>query len=172
VADADETIREAQYAFHNISPGSADERKYRARAKKFAKRVIRKYPASIEASRARAILDALDVSYDFPESGAKQGPRQEAVTFLKDHSATTGHGANSTHTRSPQALGTGEWRTLMQRFSELPKNKKKYLAIGLFVVFVFPGGIFFLGGLAVLYALRPALLKKHLDHLLWTLGSE
>ena len=91
MADADETIREAQYAFHNIGPGSADERKYRARAKKFAKRVIRKYPASIEASRARAILDALDVSYDFPESGAKQGPRQEAVTFLKDHSATTGH---------------------------------------------------------------------------------
>jgi hypothetical protein len=172
VADADETIREAQYAFHNISPGSADERKYRARAKKFAKQVIRKYPASIEASRARAILDALDASYDSPKSGAPQGPRQEAITFLKDHSATTGHGANSTRTRSPQTLGTSEWRTIMQRFSKLPNNKKKYLAIGLFFALVFPGGIFFLGGIAVLYALRPALLKKHLDHLLWMLGSE
>jgi hypothetical protein len=60
----------------------------------------------------------------------------------------------------------------MQRFSDLPNNKKKYLAIALFFALVFPGGIFFMGGLAVLYALRPALLKKHLDHLLRALGSE
>jgi hypothetical protein len=60
----------------------------------------------------------------------------------------------------------------MQRFSDLPNNKKKYLAIGLFLAFVFPGGIFFMGGLAIVYALMPALLKKHLDHLLWMLGSE
>jgi hypothetical protein len=172
VAGADEIIREAQYAFRNISPASADERKNRARAKKYAQRVIRKYPTSIEASQARAILDALDVSYKVQKSGAEPGPPQEAITFLKNHSRTAGHGANSTHTRAPQEFGTSEWRTLMQRFSKLPNHKKKYVAIGLFVVLVFPGGIFLMGGLAVLYALRPALLKKHLDHLLWTLGSE
>ena len=168
MADAGETIREAQYAFRNISPGSADEQKYRARAKKYAKRVIRKYPISVEASQARAILDALDVSYELQEPG----PTQETIDFQKNHSTTAGHGANSTGTRPPQAFGTSEWRTLMQRFAKLPNNKKKHLAIGLFVVLVFPGGIFLIGGLAVLYALRPALLKKHLDHLLWTLGSE
>jgi len=172
VADADETLREAQYAFRNISHGSTDERKYRARAKKYAKRVVRKYPASIEASQARAILDALDVSYAIPGSGAVTRPLQEVVTFLKNHSATTGHRANSTQSRFPRELGTSEWRPIMQRFSELPNNKKKYLAIGLFFAFVFPGGIFFMGGLAIVYALRPALLKKHLDHLLWLLGSE
>jgi hypothetical protein len=85
VAGAGETLREAQYAFRNISHGSTDERKYRARAKKYAKRVIRKYPASIEAPQARAILDALDVSYATPESGAVTGPLQEAATFLKNH---------------------------------------------------------------------------------------
>ena len=172
MASAGETLREAQYAFRNVSHGSTDERKYRAQAKKYAKRVIRKNPTSVEASQARAILDALDVSYAIPASGAVTGPVQEAVAFLKNHSATTGHGANSTRSRFSPELGTSEWRTIMQRFSDLPNNKKKYLAIGLFLAFVFPGGIFFMGGLAIVYALRPALLKKHLDYLLWSLGPE
>jgi len=172
VSDADGLIRQAQHAFHNISYGSTDERKYRARAKRYANRVIRKYPASIEAIQGRSILDRLNVIYEMPNTAAAPGPVQEALTFLKNHSATDGHAANKTTSRPPPETGESEWRTLMQRFLDLPNNKKKYLAIGLFLVVVFPGGIFFIGALAILYALRPALLKKHLEHLLWSLGSE
>jgi len=178
VASADELIREAQYAFRNISHGSTKKKKYSARAEKYARRVIRKYPASIEASQARAILDQLNVRIDV-RSPAGVSPQQSAAAdFESSHSTASGHTGNVTGTpptpgsRFRQANDDQDWRGLFRRFVELPGNKKKMLGIIAAVAIFFPGGIFAVSGLIIFYALQTALLKKHLNLLLDKLGSE
>lgn len=182
MSSADELIREAQYAFRNISHGSTDERKYRARAKKYAKRVIRKYPTSIEASQARTILRQLGEYVEIaspPTTPPLVAPAESnaASEFIKDHAADSGHTANVSNkpvasgSRFQNAVADEDWRTLLRRFMELPGSKKKFLGFILVVALFFPGGIFATSGLAIFYAMQPALLKKHLDQLLTKLGA-
>jgi hypothetical protein len=59
LADADELLRDAQYAFQNVSHASMDSKKFASRAGSLARRIIRKYPASPEAAAARSILEGL-----------------------------------------------------------------------------------------------------------------
>jgi len=179
VASADELIREAQYAFRNISHGSTDERKYRARAEKYARQIIRKYPASIEASQARQIL--VQLNFQVPvQSQPAAPPSNAAADFEKSHSADSGHTTNfnprPTSLRAAlQHSGVPEdWRDLIRRFMELPPGKKKMMGFVLFfaIVFFFPIGIFIVSGLVIFYALQPALLKRHLTQLLNKLESK
>jgi hypothetical protein len=179
VASADELIREAQYAFRNISHGSTDERKYKARAEKYARRTIRKYPASVEASQARRILAQLNPQMPVP-SKPVEPPRSAAADFKKSHSANSGHTTNLS--RPPvsfdaalQQSGMAEdWRNLIRRFVALPPGKKKTIGIVVFfaIVFFFPIGLFIVSGLVIFYALQTALLKKHLGQLLNKLESK
>jgi hypothetical protein len=177
VANADALIREAQYAFGNISHGSTDERKYTARAKKYAKRVVRKYPASIEASQARSILRQLDVSVDLLPPPVVPSKTDEAIDFEKSHAKGSGHSgsfsrkpvAHSTHFE--RAVPSEDWRNLLRRFTELPGSKKNFLGALFVIAIFFPGGILAVSGLVIFYALKPALLKTHLDQLLIKLGS-
>ena len=61
MADVDELLRDAQYAFQNISHGqSRENRKNSARAKYLAKQIIRKSPTSSEAEQAQQILTRLN----------------------------------------------------------------------------------------------------------------
>jgi hypothetical protein len=178
LASAEELIREAQYACHNIGHGSIDERNFRARAKKYAKRIIRKYPASVEASQARTILSQLNVRVDIQLPPSPLAQSDAATDFKKDHAVDSGHTASVASTpvaSSPgfqRAKGTDDWRGLFRRFVELPLNKKKILGIIIAIALFFPGGIFAVSGLVVFYALQTALLKKHLDLLLKRFGSE
>ena len=182
MASADEIIREAQYAFRNISHGSTDARKYRARAKEYAQRVIRKYPTSIEASQARAILRQLGEYVEIappPSTPPLAAPTESnaATAFIKDHAADSGHAANTARSpavfssRLQNALTDEDWRNLLRRFMELPGTKKKLLGFILAIAIFFPGGIFAMSGLVIFYAVQPALLKKHVDQLLTKLGS-
>jgi len=172
VASAGELIREAQYAFRNISYGSTDVRKYKARAAKYAKRVIRKYPVSVEASQARRILDQLNVQIAIQPQPIVAPPPDAAANFEKSHSSSSGHtsGLSSTPpasgSRFRQSSDAEDWRGIIRRFIELPSNKKKMLGIIAAVAIFFPGGIFAVSGLIVFYALQTALLKKHLNLLL------
>jgi len=59
VSNADELLREAQYAFQNVSYGAMDSSKHAAKAKSTARRILRKYPDSQEAVAARSILEKL-----------------------------------------------------------------------------------------------------------------
>jgi len=65
VASAEQLLHEAQFAFQNISFGeSRDNRRNTSRAISLAKKIIRKYPVSMEAGEAHAILRRLgDESY-------------------------------------------------------------------------------------------------------------
>ena len=177
MASADELIREAQYAFRNISHGSTDEKKYRAKATKYANQVIRKYPTSIEASQARSILNQMNipvVALSIPPV-----PTNAAADFEKSHSQSSGH--TTSLSRTPASLeaalqqsGVAEdWRDLIRRLMNLPPGKKKTIGIVvlLAVVFSFPFGIFIFAGLVIFYAVQPALLKKHLEQLLNRLES-
>jgi len=174
VVSADELIREAQHAFRNISHGSTDERKYRARAMRYAKRVIRKYPTSIEASQARTILRQLDEYVEIapPPPLAIQTESKAAIEFSKDHARDSGHTANVsrapvvTNALFQNAAVSEDWKDLLRRFVQLPSAKKKFLGFILAIGIFFPGAIFATSGLIIFYALQPALLKRHLDQLL------
>jgi hypothetical protein len=183
VATADELIREAQYAFRNISHGSTNERKYRARAIKYAKRIIRKYPTSIEASQARMILRQLDEYVEIappPAMPPLTTPTESkaAIEFAKHHGANSGHTVNVSdsptkfNTRFQNAAISEDWKNLLRRFMALPGGKKKFLGFILAIAIFFPGGIFAVSGFVIFYAFQPALLKNHLDQLLTKLGSE
>ena len=65
----DELLRDAQYAAQNVGYGSTNGRKYAARAKSLARRIIRKHPDSLEATAATLILQQLG------ESAAVRQPR-------------------------------------------------------------------------------------------------
>jgi hypothetical protein len=61
MAGADELLRDAQYAVHCISHGDTREnRAQSARAKSLAKKIVSRYPTSVEATQARSILDRLN----------------------------------------------------------------------------------------------------------------
>ena len=179
MASAEELIREAQYAFRNISHGSTDDKKYRARARKYAKRVIRKYPTSMEASQARSILGRLNVGTLVQPQPAVASPTSAAADFERSHAADSGHTKNLS--RTPAALDTAlqksgiaeDWRDLVRRLMNLPPGTKKTIGIVVFlaIVFTFPFGIFVLFGLIIFYASQTALLKKHLSLLLNKLES-
>jgi hypothetical protein len=68
VPDADELLREAQYAFQNVSHGATDSKKYAAKAKSFSRRILRKYPDSQEAIAARSILEKLGERVSAPKA--------------------------------------------------------------------------------------------------------
>jgi hypothetical protein len=137
---------------------------------------MRKYPASIEASQARSILDRLDVQ-TVARPQALVSP-DAAAEFERSHSSTSGHTKNlssappASDSRLGQSRITEDWRSLVRRFLTLPHNKKKMLGIIVFVAIVFPGGIFVVSGLIIFYALQLALLKKHLNLLLDKVGSK
>ena len=60
MATAEQMLNEAQYAFANITFGeSFTNARHAARAKSLARKIIRKFPATMEASEARAILRRL-----------------------------------------------------------------------------------------------------------------
>jgi hypothetical protein len=60
MASAEHLLHEAQYAFASISFGETPaNRRHAARAKSLCKKIIRKYPTSMQASEARAILRRL-----------------------------------------------------------------------------------------------------------------
>jgi hypothetical protein len=60
MASAEQMLNQAQYAFANISFGeSLANARHAARAKSLARKIIRKFPATMEATEARAILRRL-----------------------------------------------------------------------------------------------------------------
>ncbi len=60
MAGAEELLHDAQYAVHGIGHGESRENRARsARAQSIAKKILRKYPGSIEATQAQGILDRL-----------------------------------------------------------------------------------------------------------------
>jgi hypothetical protein len=68
VAGADELLHDAQYAVHGIGHGdNRENRAQSARAQSIARKILRKYPGSIEAGQAQGILDRLQGKEQRPQ---------------------------------------------------------------------------------------------------------
>ena len=68
LSDAAEMLRAAQYEFQNVSPGAMDSKKHSAKAKSLARRIIRKFPDSHEATASRSILKNLGERVSEPKA--------------------------------------------------------------------------------------------------------
>jgi hypothetical protein len=169
VASAGELIREAQHAFMNISPGSSDERKYTARAKKYANRVIRKYPASSEATQARQILARL---------GVIQMPARVRVSPHKSHTPEPSHQHDlrtpkiaAARVRTTKSVAKDDsWQQIWRSFLDLSYSKKKVLAFVTMFAFFIISFMPFLFVFFAFYAFQPAVLRRHLHQVLVALA--
>ena len=162
MASADELLREAQFAFQSIGAGSTDERKNTARAKRIARRIVRAYPAGIEAAQAREILRML---------GADDGwraaqPADSAAAAVNDASTQAyPFGRKITAERDG-------WFDLYRRFAALPYLRKRLLVAAVFFLVLLIGFTPFLLIFAVFYVYKPALVKEHLGRLLQMIHPE
>jgi hypothetical protein len=59
VSDASELLRDAQYALQNVGHASTDSKKFAAKAKSLARKILRNHPGTREAAGARLILEQL-----------------------------------------------------------------------------------------------------------------
>ena len=165
MAGAGELIREAQHALQNVSPGSSDEKKYAARAKKYAKRVIRKYPTSVEAIQAHQILAHM---------GVIQAPARVRISPHKDHTPEPSHQhdlrtreiAAARPSTTKRVAEDDSWQQIWQSFLELSYSKKKVLAFAAVFVFLIISFMPFLAVFFSFYVFQPALIKRHLHQIL------
>lgn len=132
MASAEELIREAQFAFHNVGPGSTDEKRNRARAKRFARRILRQYPVSAEAQQARAILSQLDMEYALAADTSSVG-RSTPSPAPAPMPARSPHDDRSFTAEA----GDASWKQLWQLFSELPPLQRKVLVSVLVLILLF-----------------------------------
>ena len=138
MASAENLLHEAQYAFQGISFGdSRENRKNSARAKSLAMKIIRKYPASSEASGAHAILRRLgeEAYSERFENSHNHQPQSEAPhthSLIKQPDIASAQPQRQ-HQQPMEQL---DWQRLIVRLLKLPK--------GVWVAVMF-GGIFLLG---------------------------
>jgi hypothetical protein len=149
--NVEEMLREAQHAFQNISPGSADEKKYAAMAKRLALRIIRKSPDSSEGTQARMILYSL---------GSDEGlALQTADTATTVASKDVADNAGDEHS----------WENIWRLFSALSYTKKKVVSLLLFFMLLIIGFTPFLLVFFIFYLFQPGLIRKHIHGLLTAL---
>ncbi len=135
MADAGELIRDAQYAFHNITHGeSRGNRKNTSRAKTLARKIIRKFPSSIEAGQAQQILDRLD-----PDSVTHSTQKVPEHQFdQKDrHEQVEPHHRPLDSSRSPDGearAGDRDWKKLLLRLTQIHGNSRNFIFVGLLLL--------------------------------------
>ncbi len=166
----EELLRDAQHAYRNISPGSTDEKKYAANAKRLALRIIRKSPNSIEGTQARQILYGLgsDATLTKPKNLSHE-----------PHPSQPRDVTHSTHAVAPVDPQSGgderptedSWANIWQLFSTLSDGKKKVLVVALIFAVLFIGFTPFLLFFFVFYAFQAGAIKKHIRQLLTALQS-
>jgi len=151
-SSVEELLREAQHAFQNISPGSTDEKKYTALAKRLALRIIRKSPDSSEGTQARMILYRLG-----DDDGLALQRAPSAATLPSEIGADSSGEEDS-------------WQNIWRVFSALSYTKKKIVALVLFFALLIIGFTPFLLIFFVVYFFQPALIRKHIYGLLVSLS--
>ena len=143
MASAEKLLHEAQYAFQCISFGESRENsRNRSRATSLSRKIIRKYPGSMEAGEALALLRRLgEEAYrsDMPT-------RHRHITEAEHHGSPLARPAAADfalRTPVPQSVDTGDqatenldWAGLVALVFALPK-----VILGLIIL----GGLFLFG---------------------------
>ena len=146
MASAEKLLHEAQFAFQSISFGETPENKRNAsRAKSLSLKIIRKYPTSMEASEAHAILRRLgEEAYS-----SKMSKQHQHIPQSVHHSKlrSLARPVGSTGIRNPTATGSGtetlNWSGLLALLFAMPKIVLASLVLagffllGLFGPFIF-----------------------------------
>lgn len=135
MADAGELMRDAQYAFFNITNGeSHGNRKNTFRAKTLARKIIRKFPGSIEAGQAQQILDRLDpdsVTHSTQKVPEHQFDRKDRHEQLEpDHRTLDG-------SRSPDGEareGDRDWKKLLLQLTQVHRNSRNFILVAIFLL--------------------------------------
>lgn len=120
MATAEQLLNEAQYAFANITFGeSLANARHAARAKSLSRKIIRRFPTTMEASEARAILRRLgEEAYT-----SEMLVRHRHVTQAEHHEARQPSAAPRTTRASSQGgrEETLDWSGLVGLLLGLPK---------------------------------------------------
>ena len=183
MANAEKLLHEAEFAFRNISPGSADEKKYAARARRYASKLLRKYPASPEAEQANNILRRLGFGYAIAKPKSKQRPKPRprpsqpvSPSPHADHTSEAPHrhsaqqreaivkalALDPTRMRLARAKDNDSWKDIWQTFLGMPTAKKKILMFVALFVAVIVGFTPFLLLFFLYYVTQPAKIRNHL----------
>ena len=134
MASAEQLLHEAQYAFSCISFGdSPGNRRNASRAKSLCRKIIRKYPATMEASEAHAILRRLgEEAYT-----SKIAIQHRHISQAEHHRAPA---PESTRTFSTEYDDTEtlDWGGLLSWLFALPKFVLAMIVLaGLFLFSIF-----------------------------------
>ncbi len=182
MANVEELIREAEYAFRNVGPGSTNEKKYTARAKRIATHIVRKYPGSIEAEQARQILARLRSPGELvpaaeatrPDAASQRpaalSPQPVAPSPHATHAAEQQH---TSHVRRPPAATPTDpdsWANIREKLVSLNKSQKQVLGVILFFGFILLSAMPFLLLAFIYYALKPQRIRRHISSLLDSLS--
>ena len=172
MANAAKLLIEAEFAFRNISPGSTNERKYTARAKRYASRLVRKYPMSTEADQARTILRHLGIGYA-TAARALRPTRPLSPSPHKDHTPEAPHLHTAVQKkviaevlapprkRQAQTEDDDSWQNIWRIFSDTSYAKKKIMAFILVFAIAIIGFSPFLLVFFLYYAAQPAKIRNH-----------
>lgn len=191
MSSIEEMLREAQHAFFNISPGSADEKKYAARARRLATRIIRRSPDSVEGTQARMILyrlgstGSMTVHTNLQHEPHPEKPRDSSHTAAAHTGITLGADASDKNAieKAMMAMsaasaehrdnGTSDdhsWGTLWRLFCVLSDFNKRVVASVLAIVLLIIWSTPFLLVFIALILFQPGLVKKQIRNLLLALG--
>jgi hypothetical protein len=140
MATAEQLLNEAHYAFASISYGeSLANKRNAAHAKSLCRKIMRRYPASMEASEARAILRRLG-----EESYVSTLPdRHQHMTQESHHLGNEEHGASRTVAVAPGSPAF-DWSGLVALILMTPKIVLGVLGAVAFVLFALFGPFVFL----------------------------
>jgi hypothetical protein len=136
MATAEHLLHEAQYAYSNISFGdSRDNRRHAARARSLSKKIIRKFPASKEASEAHAILRRLgDEAYSSAikarHTHISQAEHHQPPSSAGQFQRPSSKGQSPTPLIEHGDLEAFNWRQLFSWLFNLPKAVLSIIAIG------------------------------------------
>ena len=138
MAGAEKLLHEAQFAFQSISFGESPANKRNAsRAKSLSLKIIRKYPASMEASEAHAILRRLGEEAYTSKMAIQHQHQPQSVHHSKTQ--TLSRSSSSADMRIPTATGgsmeTLNWSGLLELLFAMPKIVLAALVLAGFFLF-------------------------------------
>ena len=151
MASAEKLLHEAQYAFQCISFGESRENtRNRSRAISLSKKIIRKYPASMEAGEAHALLRRLgEEAYS-----SNISTRHRHVSQAAHHGTRlarpkpANYAVRTPVPQSPdagdQAVETLDWGGLLGLLFALPKVILFFIAVGALFLFGLFGPFLFI----------------------------
>lgn len=151
MADAGELLRDAQYAFQNITHGdSPDNRKNTARTKSLARKIIRSFPTTMEAMQAQQLLERLDPGL-VTQSSLKESrhPFDPLNQHERPHQTADSRVSRKKSTRPADR----DWKKLLLELTQIRSFERNLLLVGVFLlVTLLPFGALVIAAMIVFLA--------------------